>query len=567
VPYLVVAALTLVNLLQASVTELTSDEGYYWYLSTAPAWGHYDHPPLLPLLMHWGDVLVGGPLGVRLFGLLTVSLGLVLLVKLLEREGPIRPVLYLLVAALPLLNYLHFVMFPDTPLLGLSMAYLYLLQRFLDERGWGAALGLGVVLALMLYAKYHAVLLLALVVLSRPALLADGRFVASLAVAALLYLPHLGWQLQHDWVSVRYHLVGRATGFRPMRPLEYLVLQPLVLLPALVFVPLVRRPRDAFERALRFVALGIPAFFLLASTRDYVHAHWTSLAIFPLLILGYRHYVEGGSGALRWLALPVLALVVLGRLQLAVPLLPLATFNQVDWQHGRAQWAQDIAAVAGDRPVVFEARLRDAPLYAFYAGRRGYALYPGERKKSEYEVRHVEDSLQGQRVLVIRSKPFRGSRALATRMGRTEHYLAVDDFASYQDIRVTLASQAWTADRSALQLAIVLANHRATALAFAPNLHGEVPALVLQRYGVDGRASGRDTLRRLTPADRVAARAADTLVLSLPAAEVPAAGRVVSFGFDDGVLSPSVNSPRYTVGGAALRPAPEEGPPSPFARR
>lgn len=548
--YLLVGALTLLNLVQARFTELTSDEGYYWYLSTAPAWGHYDHPPLLPLLMHLGGSLVGGTLGVRLGGILCVSLGLVLLVRLLAQEGPIRPVLYLLVASLPLLQYLSFVMFPDTPLIGLSMAYLALYHRFLRRDDWPSALGLGAVLALMLYAKYHAVLLVAFVVLSNLRLLRSRRFLASLGFALLLFLPHLAWQYRHDFVSIVYHLSGRSGRFRPSNLAEYLVLQPLVLGPALCFVPFVRASADRFERALRAVAIGVPAFFLLATLRGYVHSHWTSLAIFPLLILGYRHHREGVPGVLRRLALTVAALVALARLYYMLPLTPLARLNARDWQHGRAAWARELAAVAGDRPVVFEARLRDAPLYAFYSGRRGYSLFPGEHKKSEYEIRQVEDSLQGAAVLVVQAKPFRGSRPLHTSVGVTEHYLPVERFASYENVRLELVAHDRPDALGAIRLTLTLVNHRATPLTFEPGPGGAAPLLVMHRYAASGRAVARDTLRRLGAADAVAPGQSSAIVVQVAATRLPAVGAEVSFGFDDGLLSPSVNSRRHRLSGS-----------------
>jgi len=38
----------IINLWQAATTGLLDDEAYYWVYSQYPAWGYYDHPPMIP---------------------------------------------------------------------------------------------------------------------------------------------------------------------------------------------------------------------------------------------------------------------------------------------------------------------------------------------------------------------------------------------------------------------------------------------------------------------------------------------------------------------------------------
>ena len=37
----------LLNLLQAGLTGLLDDEAYYWVYAQYPAWGYFDHPPMI----------------------------------------------------------------------------------------------------------------------------------------------------------------------------------------------------------------------------------------------------------------------------------------------------------------------------------------------------------------------------------------------------------------------------------------------------------------------------------------------------------------------------------------
>ena len=60
----------LLNLLQASVTELANDEAYYVVFAKHLDWGYYDHPPMIALFIYLGQWL-SGELGVRLLTVLS----------------------------------------------------------------------------------------------------------------------------------------------------------------------------------------------------------------------------------------------------------------------------------------------------------------------------------------------------------------------------------------------------------------------------------------------------------------------------------------------------------------
>jgi len=41
----------LLALAQAASTELIADEAYYWVYSRFPAWGYFDHPPMIAFII------------------------------------------------------------------------------------------------------------------------------------------------------------------------------------------------------------------------------------------------------------------------------------------------------------------------------------------------------------------------------------------------------------------------------------------------------------------------------------------------------------------------------------
>src|SRR5260370_31564595 len=68
---LTVVALVALRLVGATWTPLTFDEAYYWMWSKHLAFGYYDHPPGVALVIRLGTVIAGDTeLGVRLVSIL-----------------------------------------------------------------------------------------------------------------------------------------------------------------------------------------------------------------------------------------------------------------------------------------------------------------------------------------------------------------------------------------------------------------------------------------------------------------------------------------------------------------
>jgi hypothetical protein len=546
-PYWFIAFFLVMSLAQAFFTQLTSDEGYYWYLSTHLDWGYYDHPPFLPFLIHMGRCIFPGELGVRFLGILLMCLGFYCLIRLIDDKKPPAPYLYLILLSVPLLNYITVVVFPDTPLVAVSIFYLYFYKRFLEHDDWVSAALMGVTLSLMLYAKYHGILVPVFVIASNPALLRSRKFYLSLCIAALLYAPHLYWQYTHDFVSFKYHLVGRSMNFQIPYFTEFIGVQPLVLCPALIFVPFVYKVRDRFERALQFIIVGTLGFFLFAEVKGYVHFHWTSITLFPLIILGYRYYQTRSRKLLYILSVPALLVILFLRAYLAFPILPVNTFNGIDYFHQRQAWADDIRAIAGTNPVLFEGQLREAPLYSFYSGMQGIALYAEQNKKSQYEVWNEEDRLQGRDVVIVKRGNPKASTMLVTRMGKTLYYYPAAPLKSYENIRIVLKEMSRDPAHSAMRLRFEIINHRDRPLTFEKNRFGRFPMVFCGEHDKAGKKIGACTLAALSPENPVAPRSSLAIEAALPLDSLKPGTSSVVFGIDDGVLEASENSMRYPV--------------------
>jgi len=464
------------NLLHVSLMELTSDEGYYWFYAQHLQWGYYDHPPMIAAMIKAGTTLLPGELGVRFFNVVFSTAGLYLFFRLLPREFQNTKKTWLVLLAAPLLHYLTFIVFPDGPLLFFSLLFLFVYKRFLQNQNWANALFMGVSLVLMAYSKYHGALVLLFTVLANPKLLKSGYFYLSLVVAALFFLPHVWWQYQHEFPTLKYHLSGRTSTISFRYVGEYVSQQIAAIGPGLIFIPFVVKTKDVFERTLLFIIIGTFVFFLLTSFKTFVHFHWTSIALFPLLYFGVGYYHNPQKKKLfNYLLLPFIILFFVARILLMFPIIPAMHVGE-DYYHGRKEWAKEISSVADGRPVFMTNNLREASLYSFYSDQQGITLYTRQEKKSQYELWGYEDSLQGKDVLYVAKNPFKGSTPLANNLQQNLHYTFLPSFTSYYHNVFITATITRQGDSIEANLDIV--NHRTTPLFFSKGLKGETTTLI-----------------------------------------------------------------------------------------
>ncbi len=57
----------IVNVIQTIFTDIIPDEAYYHFYSENLAWGYFDHPPLVSLMVKLSSSLFGGGFAIRFF--------------------------------------------------------------------------------------------------------------------------------------------------------------------------------------------------------------------------------------------------------------------------------------------------------------------------------------------------------------------------------------------------------------------------------------------------------------------------------------------------------------------
>jgi 4-amino-4-deoxy-L-arabinose transferase-like glycosyltransferase len=216
-----IAALTAMRLIYASVMDLRTDEAYYWTWSKENVLSYLDHPPMIAWFIRLGTAIFGDTnFGVRFAGILAMLVTQLLLADIVRRvTHDVRAVVLAVLMPEAALYYglLMAKVSPDVALIPFAVAMVWALIRLNesgDGRWWLAA---GVFAGLSLLSKFTAVMLIPAVVAFvlvphwRRRWLSSPYPWAAALIVVVLFLPVLIWNAGHDWASFKFQLI-RATA-------------------------------------------------------------------------------------------------------------------------------------------------------------------------------------------------------------------------------------------------------------------------------------------------------------------------------------------------------------------
>ena len=440
--YFLVAVLIL-NIIQAATTELIFDEAYYWYYARDLAWGYFDHPPMVAFLISLGSTLFNGELGIRLLSCL-LGVGTMIILWLLVDSPKKReyvPHFFVLILSMTLIHAYGFLILPDTPLLFFTALFFLIYKKFIAAPGLLISLFLGIVMAALMYSKYHAFLVIFFVLLSNLKLLRNHYAWVAVLVSLLCYSPHFLWLYENDFVSIKYHLFER-----PNRPYEFFdftlgyflnLLAIFGLTFPWVYNALIKsKGKDKFNRALLFVSYGILLFFLLSSLQRRVQTQWIIVICIPMAVLTYQYMLEN-PGTRKWivrLGLANIAILLFLRIGLVYePLFPV-----IYETHGNKTWVGKITSQIGNIPVVFENSYRMAPMFAYYSGNSSYSLNNVWYRENQYSIDDSEEVVRGKKVLYVSKYMKEGDISFTMPDSTLFFGVYVDPFESYRKLKTKL---------------------------------------------------------------------------------------------------------------------------------
>lgn len=437
--YLLGAVLA-INLLQAYFTELIFDEAYYWHYAQNMAWGYFDHPPMVAFLIRLSSFFFDGELGVRFMSCL-LSVGTLVVLWLLidnPKKRDYIPHFFVLTFSMTLLNAYGFFTLPDTPLLFFTALFLWVYKKFITGPNMLSAIFLGIVMAALMYSKYHAVLVILFVLLSNLALVKNKYAWLAVIVALLCYTPHFFWLYENDFVSIKYHLFERPNGAYNFNKYTLGFFVNLVAIFGLTFPWIYKslyktKSSTLFTKALLYLTYGVILFFFISSFNRRVQTQWIIAISIPLAIIVFNYMLESANTR-KWVyRMGIINCVVLVFLRIGLIYEP---FFPVFYEtHGNKQWTEEIRSEAGDIPIVFENSYRNAPMHAFYSGDPTFSLNNIHYRRNQYSIDSSEYAVQHKRVLYISKYAESGDVSFTRMNGTIYHGRFIDDFESFRKLR------------------------------------------------------------------------------------------------------------------------------------
>ncbi|SHF27680.1 Dolichyl-phosphate-mannose-protein mannosyltransferase [Mariniphaga anaerophila] len=440
--YYLIGAWFVINLLQAIFTGLHSDESYYWMYSENMAWGYFDHPPMVALIIHLGHLLLPGELGVRLVIILLSTATFALILNELNEKKDLF-FLGVFVLSFPLLHthIAGFLAIPDIPLLFFTLWFIILYKKFLKRPSLPTSVLLSVVGAAMIYSKYHAFLVIGLTVLSNLKLLRNKYFWVTVALTIVLLIPHAWWQIENEFPTFKYHLVERAKPFRLKHVTDYLLNQLVMAGPLtgiLIFWKLTKfKIKNDFDRALIFNIVGFYAVFFLLSFKNRIEAHWTA-AIMPMLMFATYPLIKNDAKVKKWftrLAVPIIALLLLFRIYLALDVIPNVGHTKITF-YNREAHALEIKELAQGKKVGFFDNYAAASNYIFYTGDSAVHLSTPNYRFNQYDLWDEEKYAEGETVLAIQSKHLNPPHLQRMATGQMRGYIIIEKFQSLKGLQI-----------------------------------------------------------------------------------------------------------------------------------
>jgi len=396
---------TILNIIQAATIELHPDEAYYWLYSRFLDWGYYDHPPMVALFIAAGDAIMHNELGLRLMTIVASTVSIYVLWLTLKNYHVKAKWFILTVSGVLILHIYGFITTPDAPLFLFTTLFYFIYQKYIidDKLKW--AILLAVIIAGLLYSKYHGILVIGFTVLANIKLLKRPSFWLIAFISVILFLPHILWQINHNYPSINYHLHERSSSrYDPVTTLLYFPGQLLMAGPLigwfLFYKALNIKVKDAFVRCLLVNFIGTIIFFLLNTVKGEVQSHWTLIAFAPLVMLVLIN-ISKQSGLPKWFtSLAIINTTLILLLRIALIIGPGFITNSSRFQsfYSYRQWARQIKQQVGNSYVIFISGFQEASKYCYYTNSlKGFSYDSREYRRTQFDIWPIEDSLQHKR--------------------------------------------------------------------------------------------------------------------------------------------------------------------------
>jgi 4-amino-4-deoxy-L-arabinose transferase-like glycosyltransferase len=435
IAYAILGGICIARVIYVGSMDLVSDEAYYWDWARHPAFGYFDHPPMVAWLIFASIKIFGDtPLGVKscalICSLLASACAYRMVKKYVHRRSSL--ILYILLSSSVVLYAIGSLLAtPDIPMVACWSVGMLAAYKMIFERSPHAWIVLGLSMGFGMLSKYSfALFALSLFFFlacfkEHRRILVSGRFLAALIIAFVIFFPNILWNARHHWASVLFQL-GHGLGAKNFPRLDFLgdyfggqagILSVFPFI--LIIIGAVHETRFHLKRAPRaFLLLFFAVPFILfacSSLQKRVEPNWpcgayvSGLALIPLALEGvsspFKKFLQWMIGISLAVSIPV-ALLIMAHIK--APFLPIpSTIDPTVQIRGWGQLGADLQALrksidpSGALPLCANS-YQDAALFAFYLPDhpRTFSLNINSRP-NQYSLSEKRAMLRGQKVLLI----------------------------------------------------------------------------------------------------------------------------------------------------------------------
>lgn len=434
--YLWALAWILVNLFQAYFTPFANDEAYYWVFSRRLDWGYFDHPPLVALYIYLGSFIPGN-IGLRLISIISQALTLRLIWQSIDNQEKYKytSTFFLIAFAIPIFNLFGFISTPDSPLLLSVSLFILAYKKFISKPYSINILFLGFAMALMLYSKYHGLLVIVSVMIANWKLLFNKHFYLASIFGAFVFMPHIIWQFQNHFPTLEYHLISRSGKFRWFNLYEYLYNLVLVLNPFLLYFIAVYhkswKHNDVFKQSLFTIIWFFLVFFLFMPLRSHVQPQWLVVVSIPLIIMLFEIRLNHPEKKKLFNSFVFISIIILITIRLVIIT---GVFKISSLVQKPDAWKAKIDTICKGRIPLFNNSYAEASRYAYISGNDSInSNHTFGLRSSQYDFWSNEIMYHNKNICLF-SRFQSGERSM--KIAGTNYYaLNIDSFQAISKIR------------------------------------------------------------------------------------------------------------------------------------
>lgn len=305
-----IAIAAMVKLLLSPLLELGNDEVYYYTYALQLDWNHFDHPPMVGLLIRLTtlNLWLVNEFTLRLGSILVAACATWFIFKLgkliaNERVGWFAALIY--TASVYTGFIAGFFILPDSPQMffytGALFIMAYLILKREGQEHTSVWLLLGLMIGLAALCKIHGLFLWAgfglFILIKRIKWLLNWRLYAAALVSIICIVPIVYWNWQNDFITYKFHS-ERVThtgiqweSFAKEIGGEFAYQNPVIFILLIVSSVAFFTKRIKFNQkrvAVWLMCMSIPMLFVFwgLSLFNPTLPHWSGPAFIPLFLIG-----------------------------------------------------------------------------------------------------------------------------------------------------------------------------------------------------------------------------------------------------------------------------------------